>query len=132
MIPFRNWLEIQGRINQGNIFYYPVSPSQKPQAPTDETGTLSLGWKRLHTHHLKIPKVITHMSYHTSTLEILDTIIITLVLVPTERHTKPLDLFFTLGTAEIQSSGFFQSSNPNEILFLTNYHSQKSKSYRHF
>jgi hypothetical protein len=84
MIPFRNWLEIQGKMNQGNMFYYSVSPSQKPQAPTDVTGTLSLGWKRLHTHHLKIPKVITHMSCHTGTLEILDTIIITLVLVPTK------------------------------------------------
>jgi hypothetical protein len=119
-------------ISQDNIFYYPVSPSQKPWAPIDVAGTLSLRWNRLHIHHLKIPKVITHMNYHTSTLEILDTIIITLVLVPTERHTRPLDLFFTLGTTKIQSSRFFQSNNPNEILFLTNYHSQKSKSYRHF
>jgi hypothetical protein len=80
MIPFKSWIKIQARINQGNIFYYLVSLSQKPRAPTDVVGTLSLGWNRLHIHHFKIPKVITHMNYHTSTLEILDTIIITLVL----------------------------------------------------
>ncbi len=54
----------------------------------------------------------------------LDMIIISLVLVPTEKHTKPLNLFLTFNTAKIQSIGFFWSSSPNEVLFLTNYHSQ--------
>jgi len=30
MILLKDWIEIQGRINQGNILYYLVSPSQKP------------------------------------------------------------------------------------------------------
>jgi hypothetical protein len=59
------------------------------------------------------------MNCHTTIPEIFDTIILSLVLVRTEKHTKPLDLFLTLGTMEIQSLGFFQSSNPNEVLFLT-------------
>jgi hypothetical protein len=32
MIPLRDWIEILGRISQGNIFYFLVSPSQKPQS----------------------------------------------------------------------------------------------------
>jgi hypothetical protein len=52
------------------------------------------------------PQVI-HMNCHTAIPEIFDTIIISLVLVPIEKHTRPLDLFLTLGVAEIQSSGFF-------------------------
>jgi hypothetical protein len=64
------------------------------------------------------------MNCHTTTPKILDTIIISLVLILTEKHTEPLDLFLTLGVAKIQSSGFFQSNNPNEVLFLTHNHSQ--------
>jgi len=29
MIPFKVWTKIQGKISQGNIFYSPISPSQK-------------------------------------------------------------------------------------------------------
>jgi hypothetical protein len=31
MIPLRNWTKLQGMISQGNIFYFPISPSQKPR-----------------------------------------------------------------------------------------------------
>ncbi len=67
---------------------------------------------------------LSHMNYHTTTPKILDRIIISLVLIPTEKHTKPLDLFLTLDAVQIQSSRFFQSSSPNVVLFLINYHTQ--------
>jgi hypothetical protein len=70
------------------------------------------------------------MNCHTTIPEILDTIVFSFVLVPTEKHTKPLDLFLTLDTTEIQLLRFFQSSSPNEVLFLTTYLPlPKSKSY---
>jgi hypothetical protein len=106
MILLRDWIKIRGRINQGNVFYFLVSPSQKPQSSHKCNMYLSLGWNRLHTHHFKIPK-LSHMSCHTTILEILDTIIISLVLVPIEKHIRPLDLFLILGTLEIRLSGFF-------------------------
>jgi hypothetical protein len=125
MIPFKDWTKIQCKINQGNIFYTPISPSQKPQSSHKcNRYSLSLEWNKLHIHHFKIPKVITCMSCHITTLEILDTIIISLMLVPIEKHTRPLELFLTLGVSKIQSSKFFRSNSPNEVLFLTNYHSQ--------
>jgi hypothetical protein len=31
MIPLKDWIRVQGRISQSNIFYFPISPSQKPQ-----------------------------------------------------------------------------------------------------
>jgi hypothetical protein len=64
------------------------------------------------------------MNCHTTTLENLDTIILSLVLVPIEKHTRPLDLFLTLGVVKIQSLGFFRPNSCHEVLFLTNYHSQ--------
>jgi len=44
------------------------------------------------TFNSKSPKT-SNMSYHTITPEILDTLIISLVLVPKEKHARPLDLF---------------------------------------
>jgi hypothetical protein len=64
------------------------------------------------------------MNCHITILEIFDTIIFSFVLVFIEKHTKPLDLFLILGPMEIQSLGLFWSYSPNEVLFLTNYHSQ--------
>jgi hypothetical protein len=72
------------------------------------------------------------MNCHTTTPKILDTIILSLVFVPIEKHTKPLDLFFTLGTMKIQSLGFFRYNSPNEVLFLIDYHSQNPKFYTQF
>jgi hypothetical protein len=87
------------------------------RAPTNATGIFSLGWNKLCTHHLKIPKV-PHMNCHTTTLEIIDTIILSLVLVLIEKHTIPLDLSLILNAIEVQLSRCFGSSNPNEVLFL--------------
>jgi hypothetical protein len=64
------------------ILQYPLPKSLG--APTNAVGTFSLGWNRLRIHHLKIPK-LSHMSRHTTIPEILNTIIISLVLVPTEK-----------------------------------------------
>ncbi len=32
MILLRNWIMIKGKINQGNIFYFPIFLSQKPRS----------------------------------------------------------------------------------------------------
>jgi len=45
-----------------SILKYPLP--KIPGAPTNATSTLSLGWNRLRTHHLKIPKVLTHELPH--------------------------------------------------------------------
>jgi hypothetical protein len=60
MIPLRYWIEIQDKISEYNIFYFLVSLSQKPRSSHNATCTLSSLWNTLRTHHLKIPKVITH------------------------------------------------------------------------
>jgi hypothetical protein len=44
------------------ILQYPLPKNLR--APTNATSTLSLRWNKLHTHHLKIPKVITHELPH--------------------------------------------------------------------
>jgi hypothetical protein len=95
MILFRDLTEIQGKIRECNLFYSPISPcSHNPWSSHNATGTLFLGWNTLHIHPLKIPKS-SNMSCHTTTPEILDTFIISLVLVP-KKTARPLDLFLTL------------------------------------
>jgi hypothetical protein len=78
----------------------------------------------LHTHHLKIPKFITHKlphnhsrnSWHTQHLPCVGPYR------KTYKTSKPfLDIF---GATEIQLFRFFRSSSLNKILFLINYHSQ--------
>jgi len=100
MIPLRNWTKF--KVGSIKVIYYILQYPlpKKLEAPIDAVCTISLGWNMLCTHHFKIPKVITHMSCHTTILEILDTIIISLVLVLIEIHTRPLDLFLIFGTME--------------------------------
>jgi hypothetical protein len=82
MIILRGWIKIKGKISQGNIFYFPIFLSQKPRnSHKILVLSFSLRWNRLHIHHLKIPKVITHMSCHITIPKILDTIIISFVLI---------------------------------------------------
>ncbi len=132
MIPLKDWTQIQGMMNQGDIFCSPLSPSQKPWSshkcnryffPQDEIDcALTIS---------RSPK-LSHTSCHITIRKILDTIIFSLVFVPikkipdflTLKNTMPLDLFLTLGTMEIQSSRFFQSNNLNGVVFLISYHSQ--------
>jgi hypothetical protein len=67
----------------------------------------------------------SNMSYHTTTLKILDTLILSLVLVLKKTHentSRPfLDIFSTM---EVQSSWFLRSSIYNQILFLSIYNTQ--------
>jgi hypothetical protein len=44
------------------ILQYPLPKSLGTS--TNATSTLSLGWNKLHTHHLKIPKVHAHELPH--------------------------------------------------------------------
>jgi len=125
MIPLRNWTEIQGGISQGNIFYFPVSPSQKPQSS-----------HRCNKYFLSRMEQIAHsssqvpQSYHTWTVtqpihKPLTQSSFPLCWSLQKKHDiRPLDLFLTHDIAKIQLSRCFRSCSPNEVLFLTNYHSQ--------
>ncbi len=108
-----------------SILEYPLPKS--PGAPTNATCTISLGWNRLCTHHLKIPKVLTHELPHNHSRNPWHNHPLPCV-GPYRKNIKPLDLFLILGIVEIQSSGFFWSRSLNEVLFLTDYHSQNPKS----
>jgi hypothetical protein len=62
------------------------------------------------------------MSCHTTTLEILDTFIIFLLLVPKETHVNTFKLFLDIfNAAKVQLSVFFWSTSSNQILFICNY-----------
>ncbi len=62
------------------------------------------------------------MSYHTTTPKILDTHILSFMLVPKETHTNTSRPFLDiLSATKVQSSRFFQSNSSNQILFLSNY-----------
>jgi hypothetical protein len=71
------------------------------------------------------------MSYHTTAPEIFDTIILSLVLVPTKKHIRPLDLILTLGAVEFQELGFL-SNHPKKVVSFYIFTTPKSKSYMHF
>ncbi len=86
--------KFRDRINQSKHHYFPTSPqSQKPlklpqdnmQSSQDKTHSISNS-KSLET---------SCMSYHTTTPKILNTLILSLVLVPTKTHAITLDLFLT-------------------------------------
>ncbi len=82
---------------------------------------------KLHpTFNSKSPKT-SNISYHTTIPEILDTFILSLVLVPKETRANTSKPFPNiLSVAEVQSSRFFESSNSNQVLFLSNYNTQNS------
>ncbi len=64
----------------------------------------------------------SNMSYHTTTPEILDTHILSFMLVPKETHANTSRPFLNIiSTTKVQSSGFFQFSSSNQVLFLYNY-----------
>jgi hypothetical protein len=101
MIPLRDWIE-KFRAWWVKVIYsilqYPLPKSLGP--PTNASCTFSLGWNRLHIHHLKIPKVITHElprnhsrnPWHNHPLPCVG---------PYRKNTKLLDLFLALSTMEI-------------------------------
>jgi hypothetical protein len=89
-----DWTNIQDKINECNIFYPLVSPSQKPRSSHNATCTLSLGWNTLCTHHLKIPKVITHELPHNHSKNPWHTHHLPCV-GPYIKHVRLLDLFLT-------------------------------------
>jgi hypothetical protein len=94
MIPLTNWTKIQDMIIECNIFYYLASPSQKPQNSHNAIGTISLGWNTLRTHHMKIPKVITHGLPHNHSRNPRHIHHLPCVN-PYRKHARPLDLFLT-------------------------------------
>jgi hypothetical protein len=81
MVPFRDWTKIQGRISECNQFYSLVSPrSQNPQSSHNATNTL-LRMKHI-VHSIQNPQSHQTWTATTTTPEILDTLIISLVLIP--------------------------------------------------
>jgi len=64
----------------------------------------------------------SNMSCHTTTLEIVDTLILSLMLVPKETHANTFKPFLDiLSAVEVQLSWSFWSSSFNQVLLLSNY-----------
>ncbi len=80
---FRNWIEIQGKVNQSKHHYFPTSlQSQKPPEFPQNNRYSSQD----KTHSMPSSKSLetSCMSYHITTPKILGTFILSLVLVPTK------------------------------------------------
>jgi hypothetical protein len=73
------------QISQGNIFYFPISPSQKPWSSHKCSRYFLFRIKQIAHSSSQNPQNYHTCSCHTTTLEILDTIILSLVLVPTKK-----------------------------------------------
>jgi hypothetical protein len=72
------------------------------------------------------------MNYHTTIPKILDTFIISLVLVPKKKHARPLDLFLTLLVQQkFKCQRFLWASSLNQILSLANYNIKIQINYTH-
>ncbi len=64
MIPLRDWTQIQGRINQDNVFYYLVSLSQKPQSSHKCSKYSLFRMEQIVHSSFQDPQVITHELPH--------------------------------------------------------------------
>ncbi len=86
--------KLRDRVSQSKHHYFPASlQSQKPpELPQD-----SRYFSQEKTHSISSSKSLktSCMNYHTTIPEILNTLIFSLVLVPTKTHATTLDLFLT-------------------------------------
>jgi hypothetical protein len=132
MIPLRDWIEIKAGLMKCNIFYSPISPSRKPWS-SHKCNRYFL-FKMEHIEHSSsqdpqnqntwaatqpLQKFLTHSSSP-----------LCRSLQKTCKTSRPF--LNILGVAEVQSSKFFRSNSPNQVLFLINYNTQRSKSSTHF
>ncbi len=117
---FKYWTKIQGMISEYNQFYSPVSPWSQNLRNSHNAACTLFKRKTHSTFNSKSPKT-SNLSCHTTTPEIIDTFILSLVLVPKETRANTFKPFLEiLSAVEIQSSWFFQSSSSNQVLFLSN------------
>jgi hypothetical protein len=91
---FKVWTEIQGKVNMSKHHYFLASlQSQKPPK-LPEHSKYSFQDKTHSIPNFKSPET-SCMSCHTTIPEILDMLILSFVLVPTETHATTMDLFLT-------------------------------------
>jgi hypothetical protein len=109
MVLLRDWIEIQGRINECNQLYSPISPcSQNPRSSHSTVSTFSLGWYTLHIK-LKIPKVIKHELPHNHSKNPwhIHHLLCVGLLKKSCKTSRPFP--DTLGVSEVQASRVFMS-----------------------
>ncbi len=86
--------KFKDRISQSKHHYFPTSPQSQKPSELPQNNRYSFQNKIHSIPSSKSPET-SCMSFHTTTLEILDMLILSLVLVPTETHATTLDLFLT-------------------------------------